>query len=93
MEDRVYELHGVRILECAPEGPQLRSDRDAVDLVGAAMSHNAAFLVIPTERLADDFFQLKTRVAGEIIHRFTGTRSASHSPARSPGTWMINTAS
>lgn len=71
MADRAYDLHGVRILECATEGPQLRTDRDAVDLVGVAMSNNAWFLVIPTERLADDFFQLKTRVAGEMIHRIT----------------------
>jgi|SRR5271168_341071 len=71
MPERSYDLHGVHILECSPEGPKLGSDRDAVDLVGRAWEHHAKFLVIPTERLADDFFQLKTRVAGEMIHRLT----------------------
>jgi hypothetical protein len=71
MPERSYELHGVQILECPPEGPKLGSDRDAVDLVSTAWAHHAKFVVIPAERLSDDFFQLKTRVAGEMIHRLT----------------------
>jgi hypothetical protein len=71
MPERSYDLHGVRVLECAADGPQIRSDRDAVDLVTTAWSHQARFLVIPVERLADQFFQLRTRLAGEMIHRFS----------------------
>jgi hypothetical protein len=69
MAERVYELHGVAVLELPGEGPQLASDRDAVDLVGKALSHDAKLLVIPVGRLTGDFFNLKTRVAGEILHR------------------------
>ncbi|HEY6904010.1 MAG TPA: DUF4180 domain-containing protein [Candidatus Acidoferrales bacterium] len=69
MSPRFYELHGVRILNAA-EGPLLRSDRDAVDLMSEAMSHGIRFIVIPAERLSDDFFRLKTRIAGEVIQRF-----------------------
>lgn len=71
MPDRSYDLHGVHILEFAVEGTQIRSDRDAVDLVSLAWQHKARFLVIPAERLTDDFFQLRTRIAGEMIHRFS----------------------
>jgi hypothetical protein len=71
MSDQTYELHGVRVLECAAEGKQLRSERDAVDLVGVAWQHKASFIVIPVARLADDFFQLKTRIAGEMIHKLS----------------------
>lgn len=70
MSARSYQLHGVRVFECAAEGPPLRSDRDAVDLMSQALEHDARFIVIPAERLSDDFFHLKTRVAGEIIQRF-----------------------
>jgi hypothetical protein len=52
------------------EGPQLRSDRDAVDLISEAGGPGANFIVIPIERLADDFFRLETRIAGEVIQRF-----------------------
>jgi hypothetical protein len=71
MPERAYDLHGVRILELATEGPQLRSDRDAVEVISAALSHEARFLLIPAQRLADDFFHLKTRLAGEMLHRFS----------------------
>ena len=70
MSARFYELHGVRIFESAAEDPPLRSDRDAVDLMSQALEHGARFIVIPAERLTDDFFRLKTRLAGEIIQRF-----------------------
>ena len=70
MPARTYELHGVRIFECAAEGPALRSDRDAVDLIVEAGGPGARFVVIPTERLDDDFFRLETRIAGEVIQRF-----------------------
>lgn len=69
MVDRAYELHGMTVLELSAEGPQLKSDRDAVDLVGQTYSHNAQFVVIPKQRLSADFFELKTRVAGEMLHR------------------------
>ena len=40
-----------------------------MDLVGKTLANYARLLVIPTERLTEDFFQLKTRLAGEILHR------------------------
>ena len=70
MAARLYELHGVRIFECSPEGPQLVKDRDAVEIMSEARGHGADFIVIPTERLGDSFFSLKTRVAGEVIQKF-----------------------
>ena len=69
-----YELHGVRVLECAAEGPRLRNGRDAVDLIGTAFEHRAALIVLPVERLDDDFFRLRTRIAGEIIQKFVNYR-------------------
>ena len=68
--DKTYDLHGLRIFECGVEGPILRNDRDAVELINTVWNHRANFLVIPIQRLTDDFFRLKTRIAGEIIQRF-----------------------
>ncbi len=69
MADRTYELHGTTVLELSADGPQLGTDRDAVDLVGKILEHYTRLLVIPKERLTEDFFRLKTRVAGEMLHR------------------------
>ena len=62
------------MLECGAEGPKLRKDRDAVDLITAGWEQKARFLVIPVERLGDDFFRLKSRVAGEILQKFVQYR-------------------
>jgi hypothetical protein len=70
MSDRVYDVENHRIFECAPDGPPPRNSRDAADLIGAARSQQATLVVIPADRLGDDFFHLKTGVAGEIIQRF-----------------------
>jgi hypothetical protein len=70
MGNVTYTLHGARIPECEADGPRLKHDRDAVDVVGAALSERANLVVIPVSRLGDEFFVLKTRVAGEIIQKF-----------------------
>jgi hypothetical protein len=69
MAERAYELHGVPVLELPAQGPQLGNDRDAVDLVGKTWSNHAKLLAIPVGRLTEEFFSLKTRVAGEMLHR------------------------
>jgi|SRR5579872_1057606 len=67
MSDRCYEFHGTRIFECAAEGEPLRTDRDAAEVVNQAFNHGARFVVLPVERLGDDFFRLSTRIAGEVL--------------------------
>jgi len=70
MTDTVIELGGVRVLLCDANGEKLRSERDAIDIVGAALSERCKLVVLPVERLDDAFFSLKTRIAGEIIQKF-----------------------
>jgi 23S rRNA C2498 (ribose-2'-O)-methylase RlmM len=70
MSAKSYDLHGVRILECAAEGPALRNNQDAMQLILEAMENAAALIVIPTSRLAPDFFLLQTRLAGELLQKF-----------------------
>src|ERR1022692_2772510 len=69
-----YDLHGIRVLACAPDGKKLRSDRDAVESIAEAIQHEAGLILIPVERFADDFFRLNTRIAGEIIQKFVTYR-------------------
>jgi Domain of unknown function (DUF4180) len=69
-ETKSYELHGVSVLECVPDGTKLRAYSDAVDLVGKSFENRATLLVIPVECLDDDFFRLNTRIAGELIQKF-----------------------
>ena len=74
LSTKFYELHGVRVLECVPDGAKLQTYRDAVDLIGKTFENRATLIVIPVECLDDEFFQLKTRVAGELIQKFVQYR-------------------
>ena len=51
-------------------GPELRTGRDAVDVMSEAAEQQAAWIAIPVARLGDDFFELRTRIAGEIVQKF-----------------------
>ena len=64
-----HEIHGHRVLDCPPEGPSIRY-AEAVDLIGEAMGAGADWVVIPSARLGDDFFRLRTGVAGEVVQKF-----------------------
>jgi hypothetical protein len=71
---KIYELHGERILECADDGPAIANDRDAVGLIADAIGHHASTIVIPVARLSPAFFELRTRIAGDIIQKFVNYR-------------------
>ena len=70
----IRHMHATKVLECAPQGKRLQTDRDAVGLIGEALSQGAELVMIPVERFDDTFFQLKTRIAGEFIQKFVTYR-------------------
>lgn len=63
-----------KILAVAVDGPPIRSERDATDLIGQAFEQDAAWVALPVERLGPDFFRLSTRIAGEVIQKFVTYR-------------------
>jgi hypothetical protein len=73
-QDSPTTIHGVKVLMCAPRGRRFESERDVTDLIGKAYEDFCKFVVIPVERLTDEFFQLKTRIAGEIAQKFVNYR-------------------
>ncbi len=74
MTDTLKTIYGKQVLACAPDGEKLNSENDALDLIGEAMQHGASLILVPVERLDDEFFQLKTGLAGQIIQKFVTYR-------------------
>ena len=74
MSDTYTTIHSIEVLVCAPDGTQLKSEQDALDLIGEAMAQGSELILVPVERLHEDFFQLKTRLAGTIIQKFVTYR-------------------
>jgi hypothetical protein len=62
------------VFECTPDGNKLQTERDAIELIGEALSRGASLVLIPAERLGDDFFRLRSGIAGAIIQKFVTYR-------------------
>ena len=64
------QIHGVPVFVCTAEGEMVRTESDAVQLAVDAGVQYAEWVVLPTERLDDAFFDLRTGMAGAILQKF-----------------------
>src|SRR5215467_9764822 len=65
-----YEIDGPRLLELDGAGTRLTSARDAIQLISAAAQKQASLLVIPKTLRSEEFFDLRTGIAAQIIQKF-----------------------
>jgi uncharacterized protein DUF4180 len=73
MTDTVVERDGTPVLVCDADGPQISTPQDALDVIGNAFGR-ADVVAVPAGRLDDDFFRLRSGVAGEIMQKFVNYR-------------------
>jgi hypothetical protein len=57
-------------LECLPGEEKLAGEREALDLVAACMENGASRLLLHADILTQDFYNLRTGVAGAILQKF-----------------------
>jgi len=69
--DRVEVIGGETVLFAEAEGPPIGGPGDVTDLIGNAYAQNAGAVVLPVERLDRRFLVLSSRIAGEVIQKFT----------------------
>jgi hypothetical protein len=69
-----YELHGVPVAKFLEIGDQLRSGRQAIEMISEASSCQPELIIFPVDLLCEDFFDLKTRIAGEVLQKFVTYR-------------------
>src|SRR3954454_9458959 len=65
---------GVVVCAWPSDGPPLRSEQDALDIVGNAGWHGAGIVAIPVGRLAPEMFDLRTRALGEFLQKLVNYR-------------------
>lgn len=53
-----------------PEQGQLRTEADVMDLIAAAWEHGVTKLMLQEEALSDEFFDLRSGVAGIALQKF-----------------------
>lgn len=59
----------MKIADLPDTGPRLSTEADAVDLIGQFYGVEADVVAIPVSRMAPEFWQLKTRLAGLFIQK------------------------
>ncbi|MBM0240077.1 DUF4180 domain-containing protein [Micromonospora sp. ATA32] len=72
--DTLVDLHGVLTLSCAADGTRICGGDDVLEVIGSAFGQGAELVVLPVGRLAEEFFTLRTGVAGEIVQKFVNYR-------------------
>jgi hypothetical protein len=74
MSGSVIEIAGVRAFLCEAQGAPIGTEREAADVVGEALAAGVRLVVVPVERFAPGFLDLKTRIAGEVLQKFVTYR-------------------
>ncbi|MGY0065915.1 DUF4180 domain-containing protein [Streptomyces sp. QTS137] len=73
-DSHLVTVRGVSVLLCDKDGTKLGGGETALDLIGDALGCRADMVAVPVERVADDFFSLRSGVAGEVVQKFVNYR-------------------
>lgn len=71
MQIETQHINGVKIAEIVANVVILNSLDDALDLLGNTRYQGFDKIIIQEQNIAADFFDLKTKLAGEILQKFT----------------------
>lgn len=74
MEGSLQTLAGLSVLVLPPAGPPIATERDAADLVGAALSAGAEMAAVPVARLHPDAFVLGSGLMGLLTQKLVNYR-------------------
>lgn len=67
-------VYGCPVMLCSPDGRTISDAASASDVIGEALGERAEMVAIPAELLSDDFFELRSGLAGEITQKFVNYR-------------------
>jgi PadR family transcriptional regulator AphA len=70
MNTRLVTINGCSYVDCLPGEPRLAGESEALDLVAACGEHRTHRLMLHEDNLTEDFYQLRTGVAGAVLQKF-----------------------
>lgn len=65
----IDQRHGTGVWFVPSEGPELTTEQDAVDLVGATYGQGVDVLVVPVERFPARFFDMHAKLIGHFFSK------------------------
>lgn len=74
MNIEIIEYNGVPVALVSAEGIIIRNEQDALDLLANCGYQGADRIIIDEQNLSADFFELNTKLAGEVLQKFSNYR-------------------
>lgn len=71
MEIKIHTIDNRKIAEIISDNIVLQTVEDAVDLIGNMSYQGFDKLIIHEENIIPDFFELKNKIAGNILQKFS----------------------
>ena len=71
MEIKIHTIDNRKIAEITSDNIVLQTVEDAVDLIGNMSYQGFDKLIIHEENMISDFFELKNKIAGNILQKFS----------------------
>ena len=71
MEIRTHKVSGVNIAEVLSGEMVITSVDDALDLIGNLNYQGFSAVILDAHNITAEFFDLKTKLAGEVLQKFT----------------------
>lgn len=69
MNHELVQKNGAAYVEITSAVPPIATEQDAISLITLNIENDTPLLLLHAEALSDDFFQLRTRVAGNILQK------------------------
>ena len=76
MELIIHSANNLSVAELISDEVEIKNEQDALDLMGNADYLGARKIIVHEKNIACDFFDLKTRLAGEILQKFSNYQVA-----------------
>ncbi len=70
MDYKLYERNDVRYIDFSAAGLLIQTEQDANDLIAVCFEHKTSGIILSAEAFTDDFYKLRTGLAGAILQKF-----------------------
>ncbi|SIQ57775.1 protein of unknown function [Chryseobacterium sp. RU37D] len=74
MEIKTHQINNTKIAEIISEKMIINSTQDGLDLLGNIYYQDFDKVILNEENITPEFFDLKTKIAGEILQKFSNYR-------------------
>ena len=74
MKIEIHNINGIKIAEILSEEILIKTTQDGLDILGDLYYQGFEKIIIHEKNITPDFFDLKTKLAGDILQKFTQYR-------------------